>query len=121
MTVQVIIDWFPYSSIDSAGGRVRYSEKGKVEVCTGGDLKRLEGRVRLATGLGYFILCDEMHDWFMAVDSQYRRRVTLEKLWVEDAEAKYRREKDRCAFVLNFKELSLATMFKVMFGGEPKL
>jgi hypothetical protein len=118
MTVQVVIDWFP-TSIEDSYKKQRYSQYGKISFCKIDDLKALEGRPRISTGTGCYVLGDEIHKWFTEVDPCYRRRVSLEKLWFEDHERKYGKSIDRCAFVLNFKESSLAMMYKLKFGGNP--
>lgn len=118
--VKVIIDWFPRSAFDDRTRTMRYSVNNQVTMCKANDLKRLEGRARLSTGVGFFIVCDELHEWFMKVDPRYRSRVSLEKLWVNDAKRSFGLKHDCCAFVLNFREASFAMMFKLSFGGSPK-
>jgi hypothetical protein len=120
VTVQVIIDWFSTSAYDDRTRVMQYSMNEKVTMCKANDLKRLEGRVRLSTGVDCFILCDEMHEWFMKVDPRYRTRVSLEKMWVNDARRSFGAKQDRCAFVLNFREASFAMLFKLSFGGSPR-
>jgi hypothetical protein len=62
--------------------------------------------------LRYFV-SDEVHDWFKGIDPDYRFKVSL----VITISTGVRRDlADRC--LLKFRDNTLATMFKLAWGGE---
>ena len=100
-TTDVIIDWFRISSKDLSG------QDERVIFVSSKDRLAWASRARMSPGIGsyggYFVLCDELHEWFMEISPNYCLRVTIGKQWVENASKNMAGQPiDRCAFVLQF-------------------
>jgi hypothetical protein len=118
---QIAIDWFPTSSWDPKGQPRDFSELGRVGFCL--DSERLVWicRANMNTGTGRYYLADnEMHQWLLATNPNYFREVELGKQWFEDQHVRYslNSRQDRCAFVLNFRNASLAMLFKLRWFND---
>lgn len=105
---EILVDYFP-----SGSNRELSGTRGRVVFVSKADIRNWASRACMNLGGDRYVVCDELHHWFMEISPSYCLQVKIGKKWVGGFKDLAGNPKDRCAFVLQFRDPKLAMMFKL--------